>query len=76
MIPREKKKRPDTSSIYDYIMKTQATNAGKALIDSVIFKLTLERKIINKKTPQSLDSFYNSTKVIDNIQFDYSHNQL
>ena len=57
-------------------MKTQATKAGKALIDSVIVKLTLERKIINKKTPQSLDSFYNSTKVIDNIQFDYSHNQL
>ena len=57
-------------------MKTQATNAGKALIDSVIVKLTLERKIINKKTPQSLDSFYNSTKVIDNMQFDYSHNQL
>ena len=40
----EKKKRPDTSSMYDYIMKTQASNADKALIDSVIVKLTLERK--------------------------------
>ena len=36
---REQKKHPDTSSIYDYIMKTQASNADKALIDSAIFKL-------------------------------------
>ena len=54
---REKKKYPDTSSIYDYIMKTQAPNADKALIDSVIVKLALEDKIINKKTLQGLDSF-------------------
>ena len=47
---RKKKKRPDTSSIYDYIMETQASNADKALLDSVIIKLTLEGKIINKKT--------------------------
>ena len=73
---REKKKQPDTSSIYDYIMKTQASNAEKALIDSVIIKLTLEGKIINKKTPQGLDSFYNSTQEIGNIQYDHSHNQL
>ena len=73
---REKKKRLDTSSIYDYIMKTQALNADKALIDSAIVKLTLEGTIINKKTPQGLDSFYNSTKEIDNIQYDQSHNQL
>ena len=46
---REKKKYPDTSSIYDYIMKTQAPNADKALIDGVIVKLALEDKIINKK---------------------------
>ena len=36
---REQKKHPDTSSIYDYVMKTQASNADKALIDSAIFKL-------------------------------------
>ena len=45
---KEKKKRRDTSSIYDYIMKTQASNADKAFIQSVVVKLTLERKIINK----------------------------
>ena len=54
---REKKKCPDTFSVYDYIMKTQTPNADKALIDSVIVKLVLEDKIINKKTLQGLDSF-------------------
>ena len=33
---REQKKHPDTSSIYDYVMKTQASNADKALIDSAM----------------------------------------
>ena len=47
-------------------MKTQALNADKFLTGSVIGKLTLEGKIVNKETSQSLDSFYNSTKVIDN----------
>ena len=44
-------------------------------IDSVVVKLTLEGKI-NKNPPQGLDSFYNSTKEIDNIQHDHSQNQL
>ena len=38
-------------------MKTQASNTGKVLIESVIAKLTLEAKIINKKLPQGLNSF-------------------
>ena len=42
----------------------------------VIVKLILEGKIINKKTPLGLDSFYNSTKEIGNIEYDHSHNQL
>ena len=57
-------------------MKTQASNADKVLTDSVIVKLILEGKIINKKTLQGLDSFYNSAKEIDNIQYDHSQNQL
>ena len=64
---REKKKRPDTFSIYDYIMKIQASNGDNVLIETVIVKLILEVKIVNKETSQGLDSLYNSTKVIDNI---------
>ena len=54
---REKKKRPDISSIYDYIMKTQASNADKAFIQSVVVKLTLERKIINKN-PRKIWTYF------------------
>ena len=32
LILRKKKKRPDISSIYDYIMKTQASNALKVKV--------------------------------------------
>ena len=55
-------------------MKTQASNSDKVLIESVIVKLTLEGKIVNKKTLQGLDSFYIFTKVIDNIHHDPSQN--
>ena len=54
---KEKKKRRDTSSVYDYIMKTQASNADKPLIDSVIVKLTLEGKFIHKKTRKTWTHF-------------------
>ena len=56
-------------------MKRQALNADKVLIESVTAKLTMESKLVNKKTLQVLDSFYNnSTKVIDNIQYNPSQN--
>ena len=47
-------------------MKTQASDADKVLIEIVIVKL--EGKVANKKNPEDLASFYNSTNVIDNIQ--------
>ena len=56
-------------------MKRQALNADKVLIESVTAKLTMEGKLVNKKILQVLDSFYNnSTKVIDNIQYNPSQN--
>ena len=55
-------------------MKAQAFSTDKALIESVIVKLTLEGKVVNEKVPQSLDCFYNCTKVIYNIQHDPSQN--
>ena len=73
---REKGKRPETPFIYDYIMKTQALNADKVLIKSVIVKLTLEDKIVNQNPPQNQDSFYNSTKVADNTRHYASQNQI
>ena len=49
-------------------------SADKILIESIIVKLTLEGNILNKKNLQGLDLFYNSAKVIDNIQHDSSQN--
>ena len=53
-------------------MKTQASDADKVLIEIVIVKL--EGKVANKKNPEDLASFYNSTNVIDNIQHGPSQN--
>ena len=59
----EKRKRPKSSFIYDYIMKTQALNADKVLIKSIILKLIREDKLVSKK-------------VADNTRHDSSQNQI
>ena len=55
---RQRKKRPDTDSIYDFIARTCATNINKELIEVVIEELIAQNDIFNKKTAQGLDSFY------------------
>ena len=59
-ILRDKKKRPDVDSIYNHIIKTQASNADRFLIESVVTNLMRENLIINKKTASSFDSFFRS----------------
>ena len=53
----EKRKRPKSSFIYDYIMKTQALNADKVLIKSIILKLIREDKLVSKKSPKTRTPF-------------------
>ena len=55
---RQRKKRPDTNSTYDFIARNCATNINKELIEVVIEELIAQNDIFNKKTTQSLDSFY------------------
>ena len=55
----QRKKRPDTDYIYDFIARTCATNINKELIEVVIEELIVQNYILNKKTSQGLDSFYN-----------------
>ena len=57
-ILREKKKRSDVDSIYNHIIKTQASNADKLLIESVVTNLMKDNLIINKKTTSGFDSFF------------------
>ena len=45
----DNKKRPDIDSIRNHIIKTQASNADRVLIESVVTNLMKEKLIINKK---------------------------
>ena len=51
---RQRKKRPDTDSIYDFIARTSATNINRELIEELI----AQNDVFNKKTAQGQDSFY------------------
>ena len=55
---RQRKKRPDTDSIYDFIAGTCATNISKELIEVVMEELIAQNEIFNKKTAQGQNSFY------------------
>ena len=55
---RQRKKRPDTDSIHDFIARTCATNINKELIEVVIEELIAQNDVFNKKTAQGQDSFY------------------
>ena len=63
IIRDKKKKRPDIDTIYDHIMKTEASNADKTLIEILVKELIKQNILINKKTTQGLDSF----KILKNV---------
>ena len=46
---RQRKKRPETDSIYDFIARTCATNINKQLIQVVIKELISQDDMFNKK---------------------------
>ena len=54
----QRKKCPDTDSIYDFIMGARPTNINKELIEVAIDKLIAQNHLFNKKTAQDLDWFY------------------
>ena len=58
---RQKKRRPDIDAIYEHILKSEAANADKNLIEMTIDEPTKQNVIINKKTCHGLDSFYKSS---------------
>ena len=63
IIRDKKKKRPDIDTIHDYIMKTEAQNTDKTLIENFVKELIKHNILINKKTTQGLDSF----KILRNV---------
>ena len=49
IIRDKKKKRPDIDTIHDHIMKTEASNADKTLIEILVKELIKQNILINKK---------------------------
>ena len=47
---KEKKKRPDIDSIYDYLSRTKASNIDKVSIEQILSELVKENVLVNKKT--------------------------
>ena len=55
---KQKKKRPDVNTIYEYLSKTETSNADKQLIETILGNLIETNIIVNKKTPKGLVSFH------------------
>ena len=58
----DRKQRPDVDAICKHIAKNEATNISEDFIEDSKAKLLKERKVINKKTSDGLDSFYSNIK--------------
>ena len=56
-------------AIYEHIMKSEASNADKNLIETIIAELTKQNVIINRKTCHGLDSFHKSSTAKQSIDF-------
>ena len=54
---KQKKKRPDLNTIYEYLSKIEASNTDKQLIETILANLVETNIIVNRKTPKVLDSF-------------------
>ena len=46
---REKRKRPDTNAIYEYLKETEASNIDKETISNIISELMNQKILENKK---------------------------
>ena len=53
---KQKKKRPDLNTIYEYLSKTEASNTNKQ-IETILSNLVETNIIVNRKTPKGFDSF-------------------
>ena len=54
---KQKKKRPDLNTIYEYLSKIEASNTDKQLIETILASLVETNIIVNRKTPKVLDLF-------------------
>ena len=55
---KQKKKRPDINTIYEYVSKTEVYNADKQLIETILGILIETNITVNRKATKGLDSFH------------------
>ena len=51
---KQKKKRPDLNTVYEYLSKTEASNTDKQLIETILANLVQTNIIVNRKTPKCM----------------------
>ena len=62
ILRKEKKKRPDTKSIFEYLKKNETTDISENEVQKYLNQMINLNLIFNKKTDQGLDSFYKTTE--------------
>ena len=63
ILRKEKKKRPDTKSIFEYLKKNdEIADISENQVEEYLNQMIKLNLIFNKKTDQGLDSFYKTTE--------------
>ena len=74
ILRREKKKRPDTKSIFEYFKKNdETTDISENQVEEYLNQMIKLNLIFNKKTDQGLDSLYKTTEKNEEIPLDLSY---
>ena len=74
ILRKEKKKRADTKSIFEYLKKNdETTDISENQVEEYLNRMIKLNLIFNKKTNQGLDSFYKTTEKNEEIPLDLSY---
>ena len=70
---KEKKKRPDTKSIFEYLKKNETTDISENQVEEYLNQMINLNLTFDKKTDQGLVLFYKTTEKDDEIPLDLSY---
>ena len=73
ILRKEKKERPDTKSLFDYLKKNGKTDISENQVEEYLNQMINLDLVFDKKTDQGLDSFYKTTENNDEIPLDLSY---
>ena len=72
----EKKKRPDTKSVFEYLKKNETTDILENQVEEYLNQMINLKLIFNKKTDQGLYSFCKTTEKDREIPFESNHYRI